>query len=165
MTESKSTRDYIKNWGRTQERVKRTKSFECYFSGLHIGRVTVQWSEDRQDWVWMSVMNFDTATRHNTCMSQSEATDWVTKSYLTTIKCMGFGRWLKIMCKRQQWTQAGLAERIGVSRVTVNHWISGRRLTYPVHYNHIASLFAESEQMSVSDLLGHMSMLFNPRGV
>lgn len=165
MTESKSTRDYIKNWGRTQERVKRTKSFECYFSGFHIGRVQVQWSENLQDWVWLASMNFGNAPQQKTCMSYTESTDYVTKQYLTTLRCMTFGEWIKCMCKRQRWTQAGLAERVGVSRVTVNHWISGRRQTGYGQYNHIASIFAEAEQMSVSDLLGHLSMLFNPRGV
>ena len=163
MTISKATRDYIKNWGRTQERVKRTKSYECYFSGLHIGRVHVQWSEDKQDWVWLASMFFDNQTQTNTCKSQTEATDYVTAQYLTKIKCLSFGGWLRLMCKRQRWTQAGLADRVGVSRVTVCHWMSGRRLTGPGYYNQIASIFAEAEGMSVSDLLGHMSMLFNPR--
>ena len=51
MTESKSTRDYIKNWGRTDARSHKPKSFETYAGGLHIGTVSVVWSESASDFV------------------------------------------------------------------------------------------------------------------
>lgn len=160
---SKSTRDYIKNWGRSDERVKKTKSFECYFSGLYIGRVDVQWSDNRQDWVWLASMNFGNATQHNTCISETESTDWVTKSYLSTMKCMKFGEWLQAMCKRHEMTTAGLAERLGITRQTVHYWVKGERHLSDLYiYNQIAALFADLEQMKHSQMLGHMSLLFKP---
>lgn len=161
MTESKSTRDYIKNWGRTAARTRHVKTFDCVENGLNIGKVTVQWSEDRNDFVWLCSMNFETSTRHNTHTSEAESIRWMHSRYYSVMKSSTFGRWLKIMCKRHQMTITGLAERLGVTRQTVHYWVKGERQCGDLYiYNQIAALFADLEQMSHRDMLGHMSLLF-----
>lgn len=163
MTESKSTRDYIKNWGRTAARSHTLKTFECYEGGLHIGKVTVKWSADADDFVWVACLHVDHIS-HSVCRSEREASDAVQTMYYTMMKNMMFGQWLQMMCKRHKMTNAGFAERLNITRQTVHNWMTGKRecgdLTI---YHQIASLFADLEQMSHIQMLGHMSLLFKDR--
>ena len=164
MTESKSTRDYIRNWGRTAARSRHVKTFEYVETGLNIGKVRVQWSDNRNDFVWLSSMNFDTQTWHNTFESEAESVRWVHSRYYSVMKSSTFGRWLQIMCKRHQITQAGLAERLHVTRQTVHNWVKDKRQCHDLTvYHQIVAMFAELEQMSQKDMMGHMSLLFKPR--
>lgn len=163
MTTSKSTRDYIKNWGRTAARSHKPKTFNCYEGGLHIGSVEVQWSAHENDFVWLASMNFDGQTWQNTCVCESEATSWVHAAYYNVMKSATFGKWLTVMMKRHQMTTAGLAERLGITRQTVHYWVKDeRKCTDLSIYHHIAALFADLEQMEHSQMLGHMSLLFKP---
>lgn len=160
MTESKSTRDYIKNWGRTAARAGEHKTFKCYEGGLHIGRVTVKWSAEADDFVWVACLHVDYIS-HSLCRSETEATDAVQTMYYTLMKNMDMGQWLKMMCKRHEITVAGLAERIGMTRQTVHYWITGERQCADLNvYHQIADLFAGLEGCTMMQMLGHMSLLF-----
>ena len=162
MTESKSTRDYIKNWGRTAAREHTSQSFQVHQLGLHIGKVSVDWSEDN-DFQWTAHMKLDSfySADYEVCTSESRATAAVHRMYNNLMKKLSFGEWLQIMCKRHQMTTAGLAERLGVTRQTVHYWVKGTRQCGDLYiYNQIAALFADLEEMSHRDMLGHMSLLF-----
>lgn len=158
MTESKSTRDYIKNWGRTAARSHKPKSFETYAGGLHIGTVSVVWSESASDFVWQSLPTF-TGGWSSVHTSETQATDALHTDYYKRMSQMSVGMWLQIMCKRHQMTQAGLAERLKLSRVTVNHWCTGKRLPDVNHWHMLSVLFANAEQCEQRQMLGHMSLL------
>lgn len=160
MTESKSTRDYIKNWGRTAAREQTEQTFEIYNAGLNIGHVSVHWDVVQRDFVWVAVRYMNGWTT-SFWKSESNASAAVHKMYHDMMSSMTFGRWLQIMCKRHEMTTAGLAERLGVTRQTVHYWVKGTRQCGDLYiYNQIAALFADLEQMSHKDMLGHMSLLF-----
>lgn len=157
---SKSTRDYIKNWGRTAARSRQPKTFECYEGGLHIGKVTVKWSTDLNDFVWLACLNVDYIS-HSHCRSETEATDAVQTMYYTLMSKMTLGQWLKMMCRRNRITTAGFAERLGLTRQTVHYWVTDVRQCGDLNvYHQIAALFADFEGCTLNQMLGHMSLLF-----
>ena len=163
MTESKSTRDYIKNWGRTAAREHTRETFQIFNGGMHIGQVVVEWYIPDNDFRWVSVvyrydLNSHPITIHR---SESEATEAVHKMYHDMMSTLTFGQWLKMMCKTAEMTTAELAINLGVTRQTVHYWVKGERQCCDLYiYNQIAALFAVLEQMSHKDMLGHMSLLF-----
>jgi len=159
MTESKSTRDYIKNWGRTAAREHKEQRCEIQNGGLNIGQVKVQWCEPENDFIWVAVLY--SLTQKEIYWSESDATAAVHKMYHDMMSTLTFGAWLRVMCRSHQMTIAGLAERLGVTRQTVHNWVKGTRQCGDLYiYNQIAALFADLEQMSHTDMLGHMSLLF-----
>ena len=163
MTVSKSTRDYIKNWGRTAAREHTLQTFQIYNGGMNIGQVVVEWYIPDNDFRWVSVVYRFDQNSHPTTIhrSESEATKAVHKMYHDMMSELTFGEWLKIMCKNNKMTTAGLAERLGVTRQTVHYWVKGTRQCGDLFiYNQIAALFADLQQMSHKDMLGHMSLLF-----
>ena len=164
MTESKATRDYIKNWGRTAAHEHTTQTFDCYNTGLHIGKVTVEWSDVCNDFIWDANCSFDTRHYPITCTrpaySEIDAKNYIHNTYYILMESMTFGKWLQIMMKRHEMTQAGLGERLDVSRVSVNHWVTGKRECTGQHWHDLAFLFAHLEQITDAQMLGHMSLLF-----
>tara|TARA_R100001440_G_scaffold75739_1_gene103842 strand:+ start:22045 stop:22536 length:492 start_codon:yes stop_codon:yes gene_type:complete len=159
MTESKSTRDYIRNWGRTAAREHKKKTFQIHNGGLNIGQVKVQWCESENDFIWVAVLySSGMMVKH---LSESNAKFAVHQMYYDMMSTLTFGAWLRVMCRLHQMTIAGLAERLGVTRQTVHNWVKGTRQCGDLYiYNQIAAMFAELEQMSQKDMLGHMSLLF-----
>ena len=159
MTVSKSTRDYIKNWGRTAAREHKEKTFQIHNGGLNIGQVKVQWCEPENDFIWVAVLY--SLTQKEIYMSEADATAAVHKMYHDMMSTLTFGAWIRVMCRWNHMTIAGLAERLGVTRQTVHNWVKGTRQCGDLYiYNQIAALFADLEQMSHKDMLGHMSLLF-----
>jgi DNA-binding XRE family transcriptional regulator len=163
MTESKSTRDYIRNWGRTAAREQTEQTFEIYNAGLNIGKIEIKWSESAGDFVWLCLPTFvgGWSFIHT---SEADATDAIHTDYHKRMSEMNFGNWIYVMCKRHEMTCTGFAERLGVTRQTVHNWVKDNRQCSDLYiYNQIAALFADLEQMSQKDMLGHMSLLFKPR--
>ena len=170
MTESKSTRDYIKNWGRTAAGKHTLQTFEIHHAGLHIGKVEIKWSESANDFVWLSVPTFICVNMDKIYFeggwssihtSEASATAAIHSDYHKRMSLMNFGNWIYVMCKRHEMTCTGFAERLGVTRQTVHNWVKDNRQCSDLFiYNEIAALFADLEQMSHKDMLGHMSLLF-----
>lgn len=167
-TLSKSTRDYIKNWGRTAANKHIQKTIKTYEGGLYIGDITAQWSDDINDFVWVAIFSLMYQRRADVLpytaaqifASESDATNYMTDKYYDLMESITFGQWLKIMMKRHQMTQGGLAERLGVSRVSVNHWVTNKRECTLQHWHELSVLFADLEKMPHTQLLGHMSLLY-----
>jgi DNA-binding XRE family transcriptional regulator len=159
MTESKATRDYIKNWGRAAAREHKEQTFQIHNGGLNIGQVKVQWCEPENTFIWVAVLY--SLTQKQIYRSESDATAAVHKMYHDMMSTLTFGQWLRVMCRWQRMTIAGLAERLGVTRQTVHYWVKGERQCGDMYiYNQIAALFAHLEQITDAQMLGHMSLLF-----
>ena len=161
-TLSKSTRDYIKNWGRTAANKHIAKTIKTYEGGLYIGDITAQWSDDINDFVWVAIFSPEPSwvTAAQFFASESYATNYMTDKYYDLMESITFGQWLKIMMKRHQMTQGGLASATGVSRVSVNHWVTNKRECTLQHWHELSVLFADLEKIPHTQLLGHMSLLY-----
>jgi DNA-binding transcriptional regulator YiaG len=157
---SKSSRDYIKNWGRTAANKHIPQTIQNFCNGLFIGDITAQWSDDSSDFVWGAIFSFTPGTAAQCFASEDEATKYMIAQYYIVMESATFCKWVKIMMKRHKMTQKGLAEHLGISRVSVNHWVTGKRECTLQHWHLLSVLFAGLEQMPHTQMLGHMCLLY-----
>jgi len=156
MKDTQSTRDYIKNWGRTAARKQDAQHLEVLEHGIAIGNIHVFYHLHDAEWVWRGEILHRGSIYSSDCSCEREAREWVRAkhSYLSTRQT--FGIWLCDIMSEFEVTQVQLSDILGVSRMTVYGWLNDTRSPSIENWTGIAKYFADRAECDVNDMLGIM---------
>jgi hypothetical protein len=155
--ESKSTRDYIRMYGRVAARQRHTQIIEVHSNGLQVGQIDVLYCTDEGDFVWHAFAGVDHSNKRQ-CYSYNDARTFILSLHQAGID-MTFGDWLDAMMSKHRLTQATICDAVGISRVTLHHWLTDERLPNVANWHQVAEVMSSHEQCTLTDMLGQMSTL------
>lgn len=155
MSLSKSSRDYVKNWGRTALRNKEQQTIDMGAAGF----VFVFWHPMDFDFVWRAQVTHRGRVYSSDCSCESEARQWVDTKHTYLTSTVTLGMWLESMMDEHNVSSTELASSMGISRMTLHQWIKDKRQPTVDNWIQLAKIWATHADKPVESMMGQMSKL------
>ena len=132
-TLSKSTRDYVKHFGRVAHSKNTFQNLDVENEdGVHMGVVHVFYHPADHDYVWRGQVTHRGRVFSHDCKTYNSAVTWVATKFEFVVNQITFGVWLEGMLVKHNISHTQLSKPvdeggIGVSRMTVHQWVNDKR--------------------------------------
>lgn len=155
MSLSKSSRDYVKEYGRTALRKKEGQTIDLGECGF----IYVFWHPLDFDFVWRGQVTYRGSIYSSDCSCMTEAVQWVQAKYKYLTSTVTLGMWLESMMDAHNVTSTDLASSMGISRMTLHQWIKDKRKPTVDNWIQLAQIWATHSDEPVESMMGQMSKL------
>jgi len=166
ITESKSTRDYIRNWGRTAARQMTPQGLDVHTdTGIKCGTIHIYHNEHDNDFEWRAEVKWDAdQTIQKICSCESDARTWVQETYYYMHRSHTLGQYLQMQMKPTNlgMTRSEMCDALQVSRITLYHWLSDARVPNYQNMQQVSVYLAGLQGITVQQMAGLLGLLQYP---
>jgi DNA-binding XRE family transcriptional regulator len=152
---TKSTRDYIKNFGRTALRNRDTQTIDMGDAGF----ISVFYHPLDQDYVWRGQVQYRGRIYSTDCNCQRDAETWVNEKYKYLTSTVTLGMWIENMMEEHNVSPSYLASSIQVSRMTLHQWCKDTRQPTVDNWIALARFWSTQLDCATESMLSVMSNL------